>query len=182
MHSAVHNFIREVKKETSSKYGRRSYFRFKKVLEVGSKIINGSPRKHFTWCDYTGIDLSKGWGVDKVFDICEPFILPDGFYQSYNTVISTEMLEHCSKWQLALVRMFHCVKPGGLLLITCAGPERAEHGTKRTTPECSPNTTDYYRNISKEDFKSVLPSELFSLYVLMNGRDKQDLYFYGIKK
>jgi len=78
--------------------------------------------------------------------------------------------------------MYHFTKPGGLLLITCASDERLEHGTKRTTPFCSPDTTDYYRNISKEDFKSVLPEHLFTTYVLMNARDKQDLQFYGIKK
>lgn len=182
MHNAVHNFIREVKKETSSKYGRRSYFRFKKVLEVGSKDINGSPRKHFWFCDYTGIDLSKGNGVDKVADITKIRLNDKRLNPYYNVVVSTEMLEHCERWQQSLKMMYMLLNPGGLLLITCASDDRPEHGTKRTTPQCSPDTTDYYRNISKEDFKSVLPSELFSLYVLMNGRDKQDLYFYGIKK
>lgn len=182
MHKAVHDFIKEVKRETTSKHGRHSFFRFKKVLEVGSKIINGSPRKHFWFCDYTGIDLSKGRGVDIVSDFTLIPNITELKSCIYDVVVSTEMLEHCERWQAALTRMYINLKPGGLLLITCASDDRPEHGTKRTTPQCSPDTTDYYRNISKEDFKSVLPSELFSLYVLMNGRDKQDLYFYGIKK
>ena len=174
MHIEVGQFIKRVRKELFHK------FRLRNVLEVGSKNINGSTRKYFWFCNYHGIDLSKGKGVDEVIDICEMSYSRN--YQEWDVVISCEMLEHCEQWKKALERMFHFVKPGGLLLITCASDERLEHGTKRTTPECSPDTTDYYRNISKEDFKSVLPDSLFSLYVLMNGRDKQDLYFYGIKK
>lgn len=174
MHIEVEQFIKRVRKEYWHK------FRLRKVLEVGSKNINGSPRKYFWFCDYTGIDLSKGRGVDKVINICDmPFYEN---YLKYQTVISTEMLEHCEEWEEALAAMYHFLQRDGLLIITCASDERMEHGTKRTTPYASPDTTDYYRNISKEDFKSVLPESLFSAYVLMNARDKQDLQFYGIKK
>lgn len=174
MHIEVKQFIKRVRKEYWHK------FRLRKVLEVGSKNINGSPRKYFWFCKYTGIDLSEGSGVDEVIDICDMSFTSN--YEEWDVVISTEMLEHCEHWQKALERMFHFLKPNGLLLITCASDDRLEHGTKRTTPECSPDTTDYYRNISKQDFRNVLSQDLFSIYVLMNGRDKQDLYFYGIKK
>jgi len=176
MHIEVGQFIKRVRKELPHK------FRLRKVLEVGSKNINGSPRKYFWFCNYTGIDLSKGKGVDIVGRMGSLFYEDVLKRNSFDVVISTEMLEHDAVWQYSLFAMYDVLKPGGLLLITCASDERLEHGTKRTTPECSPDTTDYYRNISKEDFKSVLPDKLFSLYVLMNGRDKQDLYFYGIKK
>lgn len=172
MHNAVRSFIKEVRREFPYK------FRFKNVLEVGSKNINGSPRKYFWFCDYTGIDLSKGKGVDIVANFAEINLGHD----RYNTVLCCEVLEHCKEWRQVLEKMLIIAKPGGLILITCAGPDRAEHGTKRTTPEASPDTTDYYRNITTEDFKSVLPSELFVQYCLMYGRGKNDLYFYGIKK
>lgn len=174
MHPAVHSFIREVRKERPYK------FRLRKVLEVGSKNINGSPRKYFWFCKYVGIDLSKGKGVDLVCDICD-MKYADNF-EKWDCVVSCEMLEHCSQWKKALERMFHFTKPKGMILITCAGIHRGEHGTTRTSPKDSPDTNDYYRNISTDDFKSVLPSELFSHYMLMYGRGKNDLYFYGIKK
>jgi hypothetical protein len=175
MHNAVKHILREIKKELPHK------FRFRNVLEVGSHNINGSPRKYFWFCNYTGIDISKGKGVDlvgKLSDLYNEYVI----CEQYDVVVSTEMLEHDSQWNMSLYIMYQLLKSGGLMIITCASDERLEHGTNRTTPECSPDTTDYYRNISKQDFQSVLPSELFSLYVLMNGRDKQDLYFYGIKK
>lgn len=172
MHNAVKCFIKEVKKELPYK------FRLRDVLEVGSHNINGSPRKYFWFCKYTGIDISAGKGVDLVCDITKewPSLYP------YDVVISTEMLEHCERWDIALSTMYHLLKPGGLMIMTCAGPDRPEHGTRRSNPECSPDTTDYYRNISITDFKSILPSSLFSLYVLMYARGKNDLQFYGIKK
>ncbi len=174
MHLAVKRFIKDVRKELPYK------FRLKRVLEVGSKNINGSPRKYFWFCNYTGVDLSAGKGVDEIGFIHELRHTKD--LTGFDVCISTECLEHDVYWRETLTDMFRRLKAGGLMIITCAGIERQEHGTRRTTPFASPDTLDYYRNISKEDFKSVLPCELFDLYVLMNGRDKQDLYFYGIKK
>ena len=42
------------------------YFNGKKVLEVGSLDINGSIRDLFQNCEYTGIDLGEGKGVDVI--------------------------------------------------------------------------------------------------------------------
>ena len=36
MHKEVKKFLKYTRRETRSKYWRRSFFRFKKVLEVGS--------------------------------------------------------------------------------------------------------------------------------------------------
>src|SRR4029077_9944687 len=155
MHNAVKYFIREVRKELPHK------FRLRKVLEEGSKNINGSPRKYFWLCHYTGIDLSAGKGVDMIGSLHSLYYTNELKDKSFDVVISTEMLEHNTMWQNSLTEMYSVLKPGGLLLITSASDDRLEHGTKRTTPECSPDTTDYYRNISKQDFKSILPPDLF---------------------
>ena len=123
------------------------------------------------------MDISIGSGVDIVgkFSDIE-------FNDKYDVVISTEMLEHDNDWENSLTKMYQLLKTGGLLIITCAAPDREEHGTKRTTPECSPDTTDYYRNISKEDFRGILPRGLFTKYLLQYKRGENDLQFYGIKK
>jgi SAM-dependent methyltransferase len=177
MHREVKSFVKQVRKETRSKYWMRSFFRNKKVLEVGSHNINGSPRQYFWFCDYTGVDISNGKGVDIVGRFSEI-----EFNDKYDVVISTEMLEHDSDWENSLQKMYQLLKAGGLLIITCAALDREEHGTKRTTPQLSPDTTDYYRNISKEDFRGILSRGLFSNYLLQYARGENDLQFYGIKK
>lgn len=122
MHTAVKQFIKHVRLGTRSTYGLSSHFRFKKVLEVGSCDINGSPRKYFWFCKYTGVDVFEGPGVDIVGEFNELAI--GGFY---DVVISTEMLEHDKTWKDSLIKMYECTADGGLLLITCAGPDRPEH-------------------------------------------------------
>jgi hypothetical protein len=173
MHTAVKRFIKQVRKEFPYK------FRNKRVLEVGSHNINGSPRKYFWFGTYTGVDITKGNGVDirGVFSQVRHMLRDD-----YQTVISTEMLEHDSAWKESLLLMYKLLEDKGLLIITCAGPHREEHGTARAHRYCSPDTSNYYRNISVEDFESVLPPELFSVYRLQYANGKEDLQFYGLKK
>jgi len=170
MHNAVKSFLKEVRQEFPHKFRNRS------VLEVGSHSLNGSPRKYWRFCRWTGVDISKGKGVDIVGKFSE--IQFDKWYQ---VVVSTEMLEHDNEWDISLKKMYDLLQPGGLMIITCAGPHRIEHGTTRTTPQWSPDTTDFYRNISIEDFKSVLPESMFENYVLMYARGQNDLQFYGTK-
>lgn len=153
------------------------YFSNKKILEVGSLDINGSIRGAFHNCEYIGLDVGEGKGVDVVCPIHE-YIHP----LEFDVVVSTEMLEHDVHWQDSLKQMYENLKPGGLLILTCAGPQRQEHGTTRTTPGDAPFTNDWYRNITLEDFSSILPKELFNEYYLAYTRGDTDLNFYGIKK
>jgi hypothetical protein len=148
-------------------------------LEVGSHNINGSPRPYFWFCNYTGVDITRGKGVDIIGVLSHVKYMLKNEYQ---TVISTEMLEHDSGWKESLQIMYDLLEDKGLLIITCAAPHREEHGTLRAHRHCSPDTQNYYRNISTEDFESVLPPELFSVYRLQYANGKEDLQFYGLKK
>jgi len=59
--------------------------------------------------------------------------------------------------------------------MSCATIGRQEHGTN---PADSPHTTDYYRNITEDDFNSI-PE-----FGRMVGRfitAETDLYYFGIK-
>lgn len=171
MHAEVKRFIKDVR------LLKTKYFFFKKVLESGSLNINGSTRDYFYFCHYFGIDIGSGKGVDM--------ICPARFFKNknyYDVVISTEQLEHDNTWQESLWQLYENLKSGGLMLITCAAPNRPEHGTKRTTPQDSPYTQEYYKNISIPQFIDTLPRELFSEYNLNYERNAQDLYFFGIKK
>lgn len=171
MHTEVLDFFKK------AKYAHPSFFFGKKVLEVGSLYVNGSVRDFFENCDYTGIDIGEGSGVDVVCKAHE-YIHPEAF----DVVVSTEMLEHDEYWPHSLATMYMNLKPGGLFVFTCAGPRREEHGTARTNPDASPFTNNYYRNISKADFKSVLPKSYFTEYKLRYVRLWNDLQFCGIKR
>ena len=154
-----------------------------KVLEVGSLNINGSIREFFNHCDYLGIDVGPGPGVDLV---CEGQNLshPDN---SYDTVGSCECFEHNPYWVETFSNMHRMAKPGGLVFMSCATTGRPEHGTTRTSPADSPLTIgkgwDYYRNLTEKDFRDEFDCDtMFSQYSFQVGHPHADLYFYGIKK
>ncbi len=174
MHSEVSSFIKQVR------WKHPFHFLNKKVVEIGSLDINGSPRKYFYRCSYTGVDIGKGKGVDVVCNAHE-YAHHRGY--KYDTTISTEMLEHDKYWELSLMKMYENTESGGIMIITCAAPNREPHGvTWSKDPESSPFTNGYYRNISIEDFASILPANKFNEYYIKYGRGQKDLYFYGIKK
>ncbi len=157
---------------------RRSPFFFtgQRVLEVGSLCINGSVRDLFDDSEYTGIDLVPGPGVDQVIHVMglmEPT-------NAFDVVVSTEALEHDRLWRDSLLRMFGLLKPGGLLLITCATDGRPEHGTAATDKESSPATLDWYHNISFRDFWGVINPADWQDFIFRIRED--DLYFAGVKR
>lgn len=152
-----------------------------KVLEVGSLNINGSVRSFFEGCEYTGIDIGEGSGVDLVVGGHEY----DAPTSSFDTVISCECFEHNPYWLETFVNMYRLCKPGGLIVMTCATIGRPEHGTTRSSPASSPLTLDwdYYKNLTEEDFTSRLDfPNLFSGYSFSVQWGCRDLDFYGIKK
>ena len=149
-----------------------------KVLEVGSLDINGSVRQFFTDCDYIGIDLGEGKGVDVVCQGQEY----DAPTDTFDTIISCECFEHNPDWVLTFVNMYRMTKPGGLIVMSCATTGRGEHGTKRTSPQDAPFCGDYYMNLTEQDFVERFKLEnMFSTFQFSIGHETKDLYFYGIK-
>lgn len=153
------------------------YFNYKRILEVGSLDINGSVRQFFHNCQYIGLDVGEGKGVDVICPI-EDYHSEEKF----DVVISTEMLEHAVNWKPAIQSMLDNLKSGGILIFTCAGPTRQEHGTSRTTAGDSPYTNDYYENRTIEDLRSVWKEELFEGSNCYYLRGEADLLFWGVKK
>lgn len=93
-----------------------------RILEVGSRNVNGTVRDVLSHCasEYIGVDLFNGPGVDIV---CNVAALTDTFAtQSFDLVVSTEMLEHCLNWQDALCQMASVLRQDGLMLITTRSP------------------------------------------------------------
>lgn len=92
------------------------------VLEFGSYNVNGTVRDHFYGADFCGVDMRDGPGVDIVCDAAEF----DGLGQ-YDVVVSAETLEHAERPAEIIERAWDSLKPGGLLILTAAAPERAPH-------------------------------------------------------
>jgi len=152
-----------------------------RVLEVGSLNINGTVRDFFTDCKYVGVDVAPGSGVDVV---CQGQNL-DYLDKTFDTVISAECLEHNPYWAETFANMARMCN--GMVFMSCATTGRAEHGTERTTPNCSPLTVslgwDYYRNLTAQDFTAELDLDsMFSEWNFMTNNSSHDLYFFGSVK
>ena len=91
----------------------------RRVLEVGSYDVNGSPRELVELhqpASYLGIDIAEGPGVDR---ICPAERIVEEFGPaSFDVIISTEMIEHVRDWQLILSTMKRALAPHGLLIVT----------------------------------------------------------------
>lgn len=153
------------------------YFTGVRVLEVGSLNINGTVRDFFTGCDYTGVDVGPGPGVDVV-GYGQRLDYDD---ESFDTVISAECFEHNPDWLATFVNMRRMCS--GLVIVTCATAGRLEHGTATSDRGSSPLTADwgYYRNLVADDFYRALPiDDLFTAHSFTTNTASHDLYFWGM--
>jgi len=87
-------------------------FEGKRVIEVGSKYVNGSVRplieKFLKPKEYIGVDLEEGKFVDVVLDAEK---LVDHFgKESFDIVVSTELLEHVTDWRSVINNMKEILK------------------------------------------------------------------------
>lgn len=159
-------------------------FKDKKVLDMGSFDVNGNNRYLFSGGSYIGVDAGPGKNVDVV-SLAHEYNDPDS---SFDVVVSTEMLEHDMYWRESLLNMLRLLKSGGMLLITCAGEGREEHGTIRQVGHWHPafahqGFNEYYKNLNEEDFREVFDCDTeFSQYKFEDNPESCDTYFYGIKR
>lgn len=160
------------------------FFHGTQVLEIGSYNVNGSIRQFFTAPKrYVGVDLIAGPDVDVV---CRGEDFDDATL--FDVAVSTECFEHTAKFLEVFENMTRLVRPGGMVLTSCATTGRGEHGTPRTTPQDSPGTVamggeeaDYYRVVTKDDFPEIMLEMAFTAWRFYLNPDLCDLYFVGIK-
>jgi len=98
----------------------REEFQNKRVIEVGSKYVNGSVRplieKFGEPREYIGIDIEPGKYVDLVLP-AENLVEHFG-KASFDVVIATELLEHVMDWRNVINNMKAVLKEGGYMYIT----------------------------------------------------------------
>jgi SAM-dependent methyltransferase len=93
-----------------------SEFKGKRVLE-GSRYVNGSVRpliEHF--CspkEYIGVDIEEGKFVDLVLP-AEKIVEYFG-PESFDVVISTELLEHVKDWRCVINNLKNVARKGGYI-------------------------------------------------------------------
>lgn len=90
-------------------------------------------------------DMRPGRNVDHV---CNAEDLIEEFgEQSFDSVVSAEMLEHAEKWREALHNMWGVLKDGGWLVMTMASIDKGYHGYPH----------DYIR-LLKKDLLEIWPN------------------------
>ncbi|TAN40745.1 MAG: class I SAM-dependent methyltransferase [Nitrospirae bacterium] len=101
----------------------------KRVIEVGAYDVNGSLRPVIEVrkpAEYVGVDIAGGYGVDVV---CPAEDLLERFgRESFDLVVSTEMLEHVRDWRKVISNFKGICRPGGAILITTRSRGFAYHG------------------------------------------------------
>jgi SAM-dependent methyltransferase len=176
-HREQQDFISSVKDRFPEK------FKGVRVLDIGSLDINGNNRFAFEDYEYIGIDIGEGNNVDV---ICRGHEFKDG--KGFDVVISTECFEHDEFWNLTIQNATNLTKSNGVFLFSCATTGRPEHGTRRTSPQDSPFTSqienDYYMNLTEEDVRTAIDVDKYFSEYYFFARDvhPNDLYFWGIKK
>ena len=160
MHTAARNFVRSI-----APLIRGS------VCEIGSRNVNGSVRYLFHGCQYVGVDIREGPGVDIVADGSRW----DGDGQLFDAVVCCEMLEH-AEWQAEMCcNIMDLLRPGGVAIITVAGPGREPHSGIDGGPL---QDGEHYRNVEAAELK-----QWFSGYsvIAIDDRCKGDLYCMVVK-
>ena len=131
----------------------------KKVIELGSYDMNGSLRPILeSWApvEYVGIDIMEGSGVDMVCGAEE--VLEKFGKESFDVVISTELLEHVKDWRKVISNIKNICKPDGTIIITTRSYGYHYHATPH----------DFWR-YEIEDMK-----EIFSDYEIL-ALEKDDM-------
>lgn len=112
MHGGNHLFLDHIKAQYPESFvGAR-------VLELGALDICGTVRKWFERCQYVGVDVVAGPGVDVV----TPAMHTSFEKEEFDTLISFSMFEHDATWERSYAHNIQWLKPGGMIFM-CWGAE-----------------------------------------------------------
>lgn len=196
MHKEQINYLNRTKDKFPNAFKNR------KVLDIGSFNVNGNEKPWFDDCDFIGLDLLPGPGVD----VACPANEYDASDETFDTIISCECWEHNPFYKESIMNAIRMLKPGGYFIWTCATTGRPVHGTKtqdkidrqnkvtsqgnsvdnwKTMPNVERDDWDneYYKNVTEEDIREFCDVDLiFNFYNFEIESNHCDLYFWGVKK
>lgn len=126
----------------------------KKIIELGSYNVSGSIQpiiKSLGPAEYVGVDIEKGQAVDV---ICNAENIVEKFgKESFDIVISTELLEHVRDWRKVISNIKNICKTNGIILVTTRSYGFGYHGFPQ----------DFWR-YELEDMKNIfLDCEILTL-------------------
>lgn len=144
-----------------------------RVIELGSRNINGTVRDLWDHCDYVGIDAVQGPGVDVVA------LAHEYMGEDIDVVVSCEMFEHDPHLAETISAVCRWLNVGGHLIATWAAPGRSTHGTRATGDVYSPDP-DYYRSPTIDDVIGAAGGRLALRHAEIDG-DAQDIYLFAVR-
>jgi hypothetical protein len=127
----------------------------KRVLEIGSRDVNGSVRRLFNGAKYIGLDIEDGAGVDVVA-YPRPFVI--ACPRQFDAVLCLEVLEHDPQpMETIRAARMALVDSGGVFILTAAGVGRIPHSA---VDGAEVRENEHYENISRAALEGWL-SESF---------------------
>lgn len=135
------------------------------VLDIGGRNVNGSPRSCFPGAlSYTTLDIADGKGVDIVANAAR--WQPD---RQYDTIVCCEVFEHTAEWPAIVVTIRKALAPGGMAILTMAGPGRVPHSGIDGN---AVRDGEYYGNVDPERLTVALYEQRFEMvHVDVSGAD-----------
>ena len=164
----IEHFVRDFNKEHGP---------FEKVMDVGSRNINGSVKDGLTgYTEFIGVDMIEGKDVDIVIDAHD---LDTLHYENYfDLVTCCETIEHDVNFWTTVRHIRSIVKPGGWMLFTAPSINFFRHDFP----------SDYYRFTTSaftdfifKDFEDVHVEEYFDANDPCTQKPNNTILGYGRK-
>lgn len=174
MHPQAYRAVARMARELGLDRGRPAPERWW-GLDIGGVDVNGSARHWLSAVTHWhGLDVEAGPGVDIVADATSiPDMYP--FREAYDVVLCTEVLEHVEDWPAVVRNAAWSLKPGGVLVLTCAGRGRTPHGARGAR---RPAPGEHYGNVESRDLQRELMRSFADWGISYNPKPG-DLYAWG---
>ena len=143
-----------------------------RVLEFGSRNINGTTRDIFLDADYYGVDIEDGEGVDEVADAAH---WTRESMPAFDIVICAEVFEHTRDWPKIVESAFEALATGGVFVCTAAAPDREPHSAVNGDL-LADDHTEYYCNVRPDDLKEKLEAAGFTVEGVAHNKTHGDVY------
>lgn len=169
MHHHAFRFVQRVAEQLAA-----SASPVTRVLEIGSRNINGSVRPLFPAVAYLGVDVVDGPGVDVVADgaTVSPPEAPD-------CVLCCEVLEHTDQAEAIIAHALELLPAGGHLIVTCAAPDRAPHSAVDGGPL---RPDEYYANLDPVTLAAWVTTHGGAVSTLDHYPGRGDVYLWARKR